>query len=67
MEYHIYYGDELMRFQTGTSKMFDSKIDLNVHTVESVKSQIVTSQNSNFYSGQEGGRRKQEINDGRKI
>ena len=56
-----------MRFQTGTSKMFDSKIDLNVHTVESVKSQIVTSQNSNFYSGQEGGRRKQEINDGRKI
>lgn len=52
MEYHIYYGDELMRFQTGTSKMLDSKIDLNVHTVESVKSQIVTSQNSNFYSGQ---------------
>lgn len=56
-----------MRFQTGTSKMLDSKIDLNAHTVEAVKSQIVTSQNSNFYSGQEGGRRKQEVNHGGKI
>lgn len=24
MEYHIYYGDELLRFQTGTSKMEES-------------------------------------------
>lgn len=66
MEYHIYYGDELLRFQTGTSKMLDSKIELNVHTVEAVKSQIATSLDSNFYSGQEG-YRKQEINHGRKI
>ena len=35
--------------------MFDSKIDLKAHTVEVVKSQIATSQNSNFHSGQEGG------------
>ena len=48
-----------MRFQSGTSKMLDSKIDLNAHTVEVVKSQIATLLNSNFYSGQEGGRRKQ--------
>ena len=60
MEYHIYYGDELLRFQTGTSKMFDSKIDLKAHRVEAVKSQIATSQNSIFHSDQEGGRRKQE-------
>lgn len=43
-----------MRFQTGTSKMLDSKMDLNAHTVEAVKSQIATSQNSNCCSGQEG-------------
>lgn len=43
-----------MRFQTGTSKMFDSKIDLNAHTVEAVKSQIATSLDSNFCLGQEG-------------
>lgn len=66
MEYHIYYGDELMRFQTGTSKMLDSKIDLKAHTVEVVKSQIATLLDSNFYSGQEG-YRKQEIKHGRKI
>ena len=54
MEYHIYYGDERMRFQSGTSKMLDSKIDLNAHTVEAVKSRFATSLNSNFYSGQEG-------------
>lgn len=54
MEYHIYYGDELMRFQTGTSKMLDSKIDLKAHTVEVVKSQIATLVDSNFCSGQEG-------------
>ena len=60
MEYHIYYRDELLRFQTGTSKMFDSKIDLKVHIVEVVKSQIATSLNSNFHSEQEG-HRKQEV------
>ena len=36
------------------------------HTVEVVKSQIATSLDSNFYSGQEGDR-KQEIKHGRKI
>lgn len=55
-----------MRFQTGTSKMLDSKIDLKAHTVEVVKSQIATLLDSNFYSGQEG-YRKQEIKHGRKI
>lgn len=43
-----------MRFQTGTSKMLDSKIDLKAHTVEVVKSQIETLLDSNFCSGQEG-------------
>lgn len=40
--------------------MLDSKIDLKVHTVETVKSKIATSQDSNFYSGQES-HRKQEV------
>ena len=36
----------------------DFMIQLTLEKVEAVKSQIVTSPNSNFYSGQEGGRRK---------
>ena len=40
--------------------MLDSKIDLNAHTVEAVKSQNATSLDTNFHSDQEGGRRKQE-------
>lgn len=36
----------------------DFMFQLTKDEVEVVKSQIVTSQNSNFYSGQEGGRRK---------
>ena len=40
--------------------MFDSKIDLKAHTVEAVKSQIATSLNFKFHSGQKGDRRKQD-------
>ncbi len=36
----------------------DFMFQLTKDEVEAVKSQIVTSPNSNFYSGQEGGRRK---------
>ena len=64
MEYHIYYGDELMRFQTGTSKMLDSKIDLKAHTVEVANCDFTGFQ---FLLRTGRNRRKQEINHGRKI